>query len=368
MRGNLSEQNDLFNYTPIEEMIPKTHPLRKIKNRVDQILSEMDRTFEKLYSNTGRPSIPPEQLLKALFLQVLYTIRSEGQLIEHLHYNFLYRWFVGLPGNGRVWEESVFTKNRKRLLEGEVANEFFARVLQIAESERLVSKEHFSVDGTLIEAWASLKSLTEKNNDEKDSRKHDDDDKGNPSIDFKGEKRSNDTHESKTDAEARIYTKSKGVAAKLNFMGHVVMENRNGLAVDCEMTDASYHAEHEAGLAMVDRMGNEKVKKTMGGDKHYDNFEYCDKLREKNVTPHVSQNIHSRRHHSAIDGRTTRHPGYDISVRKRKRIEEIFGWLKTIGPMRRMHFRGKKKVGFIFKFSVAVCNLVRICNLTPSLA
>jgi transposase len=320
----------------------------------------MSRDFNRIYSTTGRPSIPPELLLKATLLQILYGIRSERLLLEQIDYSLLYRWFLGLSVDDEIWDESVFSKNRDRLLEGEIAKRFFNEVVKVAQTRRLVSQEHFTVDGTLVEAWASLKSLAKKEG--KDSRK-DDGDPGNPSVDFKGEKRTNDTHQSTTDPEAKIYTKSKGVAAKLNFMGHVLMENRNGLAVGATVTSASFHAEHEAALEMVDELKGDHGK-TLGGDKHYDDFDFCGNLRKRNVTPHVAQNLHSRRHHSAIDGRTTRHPGYEISSRKRKRVEEIFGWLKQWGPFRRQHFRGQERVAFFFTFGVATYNLLRIVNLS----
>jgi transposase len=365
MRGEkTATQVELFSYIPMETRIPAKHPLRRLRELVDGVLSEMSRRFDEVYSHTGRPSIPPETLLKASFLQVLYGIRSERLLLEQIEFNWLYRWFVGLTADDAIWDETVFTKNRDRLLSGEVADLFFQRVIAIAEQKKLVSKDHFTVDGTLIEAWASLKSLKKKDSDEKNK---DDGDLGNPSVDFHGEKRSNHTHESSTDPESKIYTKSKGVAAKLNYMGHVLMENRNGLAVQTAVTQAGYHAEHDAALDMLDEQGGLN-RKTLGGDKHYDNNEFCSQLRGMNVTPHVAQNIHARKHRSAVDGRTTRHPGYEISQRKRKRVEEIFGWLKQFGPMRRVHYRGKRKVEFFFKFAVAVYNLLRIHNLTEVLA
>jgi transposase len=366
MRGQTNEQPVLFSYIPTETRIPPNHPLRRIRAVVDEVLVGMSKKLDRLYSHTGRPSIPPEHLLKAMFLQILYTIRSEGQLVEHLHYNLLYQWFVGLKPDDKVWDESVFTKNRARLLQGDVAEDFFGRVLAIAEEKKLVSKDHFSVDGTLIEAWASLKSFMPKNETMED-RKKDDDDPGNPSVNFKGEKRSNETHESKTDPESRLYTKSSGATAKLNYMGHVLMENRNGLAVEATLNQPSGHAEHEAALEMI-KSHDVSENSTLGGDKNYDNHEFCDGLKKRGVRPHVAQNIHARRKTSAIDSRTTRHWGYEVSTRKRKRIEEIFGWLKTIGPLRKMHLRGKRKVAWLFKFAVAVYNVVRICNLEAQTA
>jgi transposase len=360
MRGEKTNQVELFSYIPLEARIPERHPLRGLKELVDSVLAELSGKFDEIYSNTGRPSIPPETLLKASFLQVLYGIRSERLLLEQIEFNWLYRWFVGLTADASIWDETVFTKNRDRLLKGEVADLFFKEVIAIADKKKLISKDHFTADGTLIEAWASLKSLKRKDSDEQNS---DDGDSGNPSVDFKGEKRSNETHESSTDPESKIYTKSKGQAAKLNYMGHVLMENRNGLAVQATVTQAGYHAEHEAALEMLEEQGGSN-RKTLGGDKHYDNNKFCSELRSMDVTPHVAQNIHARKHSSAVDGRTTRHPGYEESQRKRKRVEEIFGWLKQFGPMRRIHFRGKIKIGFFFKFAVGVYNLLRIHNLT----
>jgi transposase len=361
MRGQQTQQTQLFSYIPLESRIPAGHPLRRIREMVDEILSQMSGDFERLYSHTGRPSIPPEQLLKALFLQILYTIRSEGQLIEHLQYNMLYRWFVGIDIDERAWDESVFTKNRDRLLRGKVADRFFNRVVELAASKNLISRKHFAVDGTLIEAWASLKSFVPKGETIDDQDK-DDDDPGNPGVNFKGEARKNDTHQSATDPESKLYTKGSGQTAKLNYMGHALMENRNGLAVGGEVTEASFHAEHHAAIDML-KAAKAKPGSTVAGDKHYDNHRFCEQIRGSGIAPHVAQNIHSRRHYSAVDGRTTRHPGYEVSLRKRKRVEEIFGWLKTIGLFRRIHLRGKQKVRWLFKFALSVYNLVRISNL-----
>lgn len=359
MRGEHKNQSTMFSYVPIEQRIPGDHPLRRIREMADGILSGMSRRFDRIYSHTGRPSIPPERLLKALMLQVLHGTRSERLLLEQLDYNLLYRWFVGMEADDRIWDETVFSKNRERLLDGEIAEVFFKAVLREASVQGLLSEEHFTVDGTLVEAWASLKSLVRRDGEEDPD---DDGDPGNPSVDFHGEKRSNATHVSGTDPESRIYTKSKGVAAKMNFMGHVLMENRNGLAVDAEMSEAGYHAETEAALEMTKGFTG-KGQKTLGGDKHYDQDRFCGALRSRKITPHVAQNIHSRKHCSAVDGRTTRHAGYAISQRKRKRVEEIFGWLKQFSILRRPHFRGLKRMDFLFKFAVSVYNLVRMSNL-----
>lgn len=353
----------MFSYVSLEDAVPANHPLRKIKTFVDPILDEMWADFDGLYGSVGRPSIPPEQLLKALLIQVLFTIRSETQLVEQLRYNLLYRWFVGLGMSGRVWDKSTFSKNRARLIEGDIADRFFSLVVELAAKKKLVSKDHFSVDGSLIEAWASLKSFQRK--EDRDNDKGDDspgDGGRNAAVDFHGEKRSNETHQSKTDPDAKIYTKSKGQAAKLSFIGHVTMENRNGLAVDTRVTPPGYHAEPDAALEMAQGLADGRHK-TLGGDKHYDQQSLTDGLKQMNISSHAAQNIHARRHSSSIDTRTTRHEGYDVSQRKRKRIEEIFGWLKTVGLMRRPMVRGLNKIGWMFSFSVAVYNLVRINNL-----
>lgn len=375
MRGRTNSQIPLFSVIPIDSWIEEKHPLRGIASRVEPILKALSADFDAIYSSTGRPSIPPEQLLKALLLQVLYTIRSEGQLLEHLRFNLLYRWFVGLTPDARIWDETVFSKNRERLLNGAIASKFFQKVLELAETEGLVSSEHFSVDGTQIQAWASHKSFQPKDADQKPGGGNSDDDtgrpqgtpaEGNPSIDFHGEKRTNETHESKTDPESRLYKKSKGSEAKLSFLGHALMENRNGLVVDAQVTEADGTAERDSAMAMAMRISTEH-RKTLGADKAYDTKDFVGVLGALNVTPHVAQNT-KRRGGSAIDERTTRHAGYEVSQKKRKLIEEIFGWLKTVGPMRRPHFRGLKRMSWWFKFSVAVYNLLRIRNLTEQSA
>ncbi|NUM58994.1 MAG: IS5 family transposase [Bdellovibrionaceae bacterium] len=359
MRGyKENQQEDMFSYISMEDSIPKKHPLRKIKAMVDTLLDEMWSDFDGLYSGTGRPSIPPEQILKALLLQVLFTIRSERQMAEQLRYNLLYRWFVGLGMSGAAWDHSTFSKNRERLIKGGVADRFFSLVIEFASVNGLVSDEHFSVDGTLIEAWASLKTFLPKESE----NKKDDDDKSdhNRWVDFKGEKRSNETHESKTDPESKLYTKSGGQAAKLQFMGHVTMENRNGLVVDTRLTQATGTAEREAAaeMAMALNQGS-----SLGADKGYDTADHGEDLSQLNIKSHVAQNIHARKKISSIDGRTTRHAGYKVSQRKRMCIEEIFGWAKTIGLLRRPMLRGTEKLGWMFSFVMSVYNLVRIKNL-----
>ena len=359
MRGyKENQQEDMFSYVSMEDSIPKKHPLRKIKAMVDALLDEMWSDFDGLYSGTGRPSIPPEQILKALLLQVLFTIRSERQMAEQLRYNLLYRWFVGLGMSGTAWDHSTFSKNRERLIKGGIADRFFSLVIEFASVNGLVSDEHFSVDGTLIEAWASLKTFlpkeTDENKDDNDKSDH------NRWVDFKGEKRSNETHESKTDPESKLYTKSGGQAAKLQFMGHVTMENRNGLVVDTRLTQATGTAEREAAaeMAMALNQGS-----TLGADKGYDTADHGQDLSQLNIKSHVAQNIHARKKTSSIDGRTTRHAGYEVSQRKRMCIEEIFGWAKTIGLLRRPMLRGTEKLGWTFSFVMSVYNLVRIKNL-----
>ena len=339
MRGPQTLQGGIFSYVSLESRIPEDHPLRAIRRLVDAALEQLSRRFDGIYAKgVGRPSVPPEQLLRALLLQVLYTIRSERQLIEQIDYNLLYRWFVGLELDEEVFSATVFTKNRERLLTGEIAQHFFEAVLAQAESEGLVSSEHFTVDGTLIEAWASQKSFVRK-----DEKRRDDDDPGNPTVNFRGEKRSNQTHASTTDPDARL-AGMKGQGARLAYQGHVVTENRNGLVVAAKLTQASGYAEREAALEMVQGLGGAR-RITLGGDKGYDAKSFVQALRAWSVTPHVAQNTTKRR--SAIDRRTTGHPGYEVSQRFRKRVEEVFGWMKTVGLMRKTRHRGTDRVGWL---------------------
>jgi len=359
MRGDDERQGAMWSYVSAEERIPSDHPLRPIRKMADAVLRELSPVFERLYSKTGRPSIAPERLLRALLLQLLYTIRSERLLMEQLDYNILFRWFVGLGMDDPVWAPTVFTKNRDRLLEGDVAQAFFEQVVEQARGRRLLSDEHFTVDGTLIEAWAGHKSFKKK--DGKKPKKPSD--PGNPSVDFHGEKRKNDTHASTTDPEARLYRKSNGEASKLSFLGHVLMENRNGLAVNARVTQATGRAEREAALEMAAEIpGNGRV--TVGADKGFDVRSFVEGLRDLGVTPHVAQKLSL----GAVDGRTVRHAGYRHSQRRRKRIEEIFGWLKTIGLMRKTRHRGTARVAWMFTFAVAVYNMVRMRNLERAAA
>jgi transposase len=361
MRGDDRQQSAMFSYSWPEARVPQDHPLRAIRTMVDQALRELSPRFEKLYARTGRPSIAPEKLLRALLLQVLYTVRSERLLMEQLDYNLLFRWFVGLNMDDPVWDPTVFTKNRERLLKGDVAQAFFDRVLAQARQRQLLSSEHFTVDGTLVEAWAGQKSFKKKGAPETAP-----DDPGNPTVDFHGERRTNDTHASTTDPEARLYKKAQGQEAKLCYLGHVLMENRHGLAVQTRVTQATGAAERETAHEMIGTVKARSRRVTLGADKAYDTTEYVQVLREQRVTPHVAQN--TTRRESAIDGRTTRHPGYEVSQRKRKRIEEIFGWLKTVALMRKTRHRGVRRVGWMFTFATAVYNLVRMRNLAEATA
>jgi transposase len=345
----------MFSYISAERRVPADHPLRAIRAMVEVALRNMSKEFESMYAQAGRPSIPPEKLLRALLLQVLYTVRSERMLMEQLDYNLLFRWFVGLNMDDPVWDATVFTKNRKRLLQGEVAQSFFAEVLAQARSRGLLSTEHFTVDGTLIEAWAGQKSFKPKEGGGKDQRPPDD--PGNPTVDFHGEQRSNATHQSTTDPEARLARKGAGKEAKLSYAGHVLMENRNGFAVNGQVTAADGRAERQAAVAMVEKVpGHYRV--TLGADKGYDTKEFVQELRDHQVTPHLA-----RKSTSIIDERTTRHCGYAISQQKRKRIEEIFGWLKTIAGLRKTRHRGMARVSWMFTFALAAYNLVRMRNL-----
>jgi transposase len=356
MRGDDIHQDGMFSYLSPEARVPKDHPLRPLRQMVNQALRELSRDFQAMYSREGRPSIPPEKLLRALLLQVLYTIRSERLLMEQLDYNLLFRWFVGLSMDDKVWDHSVFSKNRERFLRSDLAAGFFGRIKEQAAQAGLLSDEHFTVDGTLIEAWASLKSFRPK-----DAPPPTGGSGRNPEVDFHGERRLNQTHASTTDPEARLFKKGKGKEAKLCFMGHVLMENRHGLIVWPRLTAASGTAEREIAVRLVEAVpGRHRI--TVGGDKAYDTREFVQSLRALKAVPHVAQNCNGRK--SAIDGRTTRHPGYAVSQRLRKRVEEIFGWMKTVGNLRRSRHRGEDRVGWVFTLTAAAYNLVRIRNLT----
>ncbi len=358
MRGADHQQSAMFSYISAERRVPKDHPLRPIRAMADAALEQLGPCFDAIYASSGRPSIAPEKLLRALLLQVLYTVRSERMLMEQLDYNFLFRWFVGLSIDDPVWDATVFSKNRERLLAGEVAEGFFSAVLGQARGHGLLSDEHFTVDGTLIEAWAGQKSFKRK--DACDSKPPPDDDRGNPSVDFHGERRSNDTHQSTTDPQALLARKGKGKESRLSYAGHVLMENRHGLAVNGCVTQATGRAEPEAALTMVEQIpGWRRV--TLGADKGYDRKELVQEMREHRVTPHFAL-----KQSTIIDQRTTRHPGYAISQRKRKQVEEIFGWLKTVAGLRKTRHRGVARVGWMFSLALAAYNLLRMRNLLPA--
>jgi transposase len=346
----------VFSYLSPESRVRKDHPLRALRTMVDEVLGKLSPEFDRMYAKQGRPSIAPEKLLRAQMLQMLYSVRSERLLTEEIDYSILFRWFIGLNLDEEVWDATTFTKNRDRLLEADVAKQFLAEVVELARARSLVSDEHFSVDGTLLEAWASLKSYQRK-----EGKQSPPEDPGNPTVNFHGEKRSNQTHESKTDAEAKLARKGKGKEAKLSYNGNLLVENRNGLIVNTEVFEANGTAERDAALVMLEQIpGTKQV--TVGGDKAYDTADFVAECRNLKVTPHVAQNL-ERPGGSAIDARTTQHPGYAISQRKRKRIEECFGWLKTIALLRKVRHRGIFKVGWVFTFAAAPYNLVRMRNL-----
>ena len=389
MRGLDTRSGELFSYVDLEARVPAKHPLRKIRQLVNDVLASLDVEFTQLYSASGRESIPPERLLRALLLQALFTIRSERQLMEQLDYNLLFRWFVGLGIDDAVWVPTVFTKNRDRLLDADVAAKFMTELLAHKEVRKLLSDEHFSVDGTLIEAWASMKSFQPKVETAAPETEDDDGPSGdgstgdarrepsktdpiaqakaedqpmqdrNADIDFHGQKRSNATHASITDPEARLYRKGKGKEAKLCFIGHVLMENRHGLIVETELTHADGFGERKAALAMINRRCPGERQITVGADKGYDTADFVADLRAINATPHVAGKVKG----SALDGRTTRHAGYAVSQRKRKRIEEAFGWGKTVGTAAKTMLRGIARVGFQFTLNMTAYNLACLPRL-----
>ena len=364
MRGEERQQTKLFSYVSPEQRIPPTHPIRTIRQLVDRALQALSPHFDALYAAGGRPSIPPEQLLRALLLQVLFTVRSERQLMERIDYDMMCRWFVGLELDEPVWDVTVFTKNRDRLLAGDVAQEFFQAVLAEAQRQHLLSPEHFTIDGTLVRAWAGQKSFQRRGRRRDRRPPGRDADPGNPTVDFHGERRSNTTHQSTTDPEAWLAKKGAGHEAHLAYHGHVLMENRHGLAVGAAVTAATGTAEREAAGALLQQLPPRRGRRTLGADKGYDTQGAVATWRALGVTPHVAQNT-ARRGGSAIDRRTTRHPGYPVSQQKRKRVEEIFGWLKTIGLQRQTRFRGTARVAWMFVFATAAYNLVRMTRLLP---
>jgi transposase len=358
MRGGDTRTGELFSYVDLEDRVRHNHPLRAIRLIVNEALASLGGEFAALYSPIGRPSIAPEKLLRAMLLQAFYSIRSERLLMERLEYDLLFRWFVGIGIDDAAWDHSVFSKNRDRLLEGDIAAKFLCAILSQSKVKRLISTDHFSVDGTLIEAWASMKSVRPKDGSATPPA---DGGGRNQEADFHGDRRSNETHASTTDPDARLYKKGKGKEAKLCFMGHGLMENRHGLLVDACLTEASGHAERVAALHMIEPRADRPQAVTLGADKAYDVSDFVNELRSMKVTPHVTQNANGRR--SAIDGRTTRHPGYAVSLRIRKRIEEAFGWIKTIAGQDKTKFRGRDRVGWAFTFAAAAYNLVRLPKL-----
>lgn len=342
----------MFSYVDLEQRIPKNHPLRRIRASVDAALGQLSDRFDEIYASCGRPSIPPERLLRALLIQVLFSVRSERQLIEQLEYNLLFRWFVGLGIDDEVWNPTTFCKNRDRLLEGDIAEGFFTAVLLHAEDQDLLSTEHFSVDGTLIDAWASHQSFRPKDEDRKPP---------DGGADFRGQKRSNETHASRTDPDSRLSRKGPGKEAKLSYRGNILVENRHGMIVKTQVDIVTGNGETMAALAMLEqRRGHHRV--TVGADKGYDNQAFVECSRKLNATPHVAQSTKNRR--SRIDGRTTRHPGYAMSLKKRPRVEAPFGWLKQYGLQRRPMFRGVRRIGWAFTFAATAYNLLRMANLT----
>jgi len=358
VRGGDNRTGKLFSYVDLEARVRRDHPLRAIRSIVNEALLALEREFAGLYSPIGRPSIPPEKLLRAMLLQAFYSIRSERLLMERLEYDLLFRWFVGIGVDDAVWDHSVFSKNRDRLLEGDIATKFLAAMLAQPNVKKLLSSDHFSVDGTLIEAWASMKSVKPKDGSGEPPRQGGG---RNAEADFHGQKRSNDTHASTTDPDARLYRKGKGKETKLCFIGHGLMENRHGLLVDACLTLADGHAERVAALHMIEPRADRPTAITLGADKAYDAEDFVNELRSMKVTAHVAQNTSGRS--SAIDGRTTRHGGYAVSQRIRKRIEEAFGWIKTIAGQEKSRFRGRDRVGWAFTFAAAAYNLVRLPKL-----
>jgi transposase len=348
----------LFSYVDLEARVRRDHPLRAIRAIVNEALLGLEREFAGLYAPIGRPSIPPEKLLRAMLLQAFYSIRSERLLMERLEYDLLFRWFVGIGVDVAAWDHSVFSKNRDRLLEGDIAAKFLAAVLAQPKVNKLLSSDHFSVDGTLIEAWASMKSVKPKDGSAEPPVQGGG---RNAEANFHGQKRSNDTHASTTDPDARLYRKGKGKETKLCFIGHGLMENRHGLLVDACLTLAGGHAERVAALHMIEPRADRPTAITLGADKAYDAEDFVNELRSMNATPHVAQNTSGRS--SAIDGRTTRHGGYAVSQRIRKRIEEAFGWIKTIAGQEKTSFRGRDRVAWAFTFAAAAYNLVRLPKL-----
>lgn len=356
MRGTDLQQGGMFSYVSLESRVPQAHPLRGIKELLDEALEGMSRDFERVYASEGRPSIPPERLVRASTLQILYSIRSERLLCEQLDYNLLFRWFVGLSIDEAIWDHSTFTKNRDRLIEAKVGRKLLRRIVRKAGAARLLSNEHFSVDGTLIESWAAVKSMRRR-----DGKDEPPGPGRNPSVNWHGQKRSNETHVSPQDPEAKLFCKGNGQAAKLCYMGHTLMDHRHGLIVDVEVTEANGFAERAAAITLLDRHPS-REQRTVSADKAYDTAQFVADCRERGITPQVAMNITDHRG-SAIDARTTRHAGYKASQRLRKRIEECFGWSKDGRPLRKMKLYGKSKVEFLTTLTVGIYTLLRVSNL-----
>jgi len=356
MRGTDLQQGGMFSYVSLESRVPASHPLRGIKELLDEALSSMSRDFDRVYAGEGRPSIPPERLVRASTLQILYSIRSERLLCEQLDYNLLFRWFVGLSIDEPVWDHSSFTKNRDRLIEAKVARKLLRRIVRRADSARLLSNEHFSVDGTLIESWAAVKSMRRRDGKDEPPRPG-----RNPTVNWHGEKRTNETHVSPKDPDAQLFCKGPRQAAKLSYMGHTLMDHRHGLIVDVQVTAATGYAERETALQLLDRNPGCK-RRTVAADKAYDTKQFVAECRERGITPHVAMNESGTRS-SAIDARTTRHPGYMSSQRLRKRIEECFGWCKDGRPLRKMKLYGLHQVDFLTTLTVGIYTLLRVDKL-----
>lgn len=361
MRGADEQRGSMFSYVTLEERVPRDHPLRAIRRITDRALERLSPRFGTLYVKFGRPSIAPEKLLRALLLQALYTIRSERQLMEQLDYNLLFRWFVGLGMDDAVWSPTTFTKNRDRLLDGDIASAFFEAILIHADSARLLSDEHFTVDGTLLEAWASHKSFRPRDEEPPTGGG------ANPTVNFHRQRRTNETHRSTTDPDARLYKKAQGREARLGYLGHVLMEHRSGLIVNAIVTPATGYAEREAAIKMIAEVrGRHRI--TLAGDKGYDTRDFVATLRSMRVTPQVAQYTATVHRRSAVDARTTRHPGYAVSQRKRKLVEQGFGWMKTVGGLRKLRHRGGALVEWVFTFTAAAYNIVRLQRLLPTAA
>jgi transposase len=360
MRGTDVHQSGLFSYVSLESRVPQEHPLRGIKELLDEALNGLSRDFDRVYASEGRPSIPPERLVRASTLQILYSIRSERLLCEQLDYNLLFRWFVGLSIDEPIWDHSSFTKNRDRLIEAKVARKLLRRVVRKARIAHLLSNEHFSVDGTLIESWAAVKSMRRRDGQDEPPGPG-----RNPTVNWHGERRSNETHVAPKDPEAKLFCKGRGQAAKLCYMGHTLMDHRHGLIVDVEVTQANGYAERETAIKLLER-NDSRERRTVSADKAYDTAQFVAECRDRGVTPQVAMNITAHRG-SAIDARTTRHAGYLASQRVRKRIEECFGWSKDGRPLRKMKLYGKRKVEFLTTLTVGIYTMLRVTNLLRAL-